>query len=221
MTSTRRSLLAAGATGTIALTAGCLDFVLGNGPLEFTAERVAPTDQALADTEYAEQTVEEKAMKRSEEVAGIERDFKASIWTSVYTKEVEYHGQKLEGSAFAAVSVPGMEVAGQSVNPLDDMSNEQLLEEFLGRVDTEHGQIRDIRHEESFSLDILGDGRDVDTFVGKTELEGETVDIEITVASFDHEDDLLVLLGVLPKMLTEESANVEVLMESVEHPVEN
>lgn len=220
MTHSRRSLLAAGATGTIALTAGCLDFVLGNGPLEFTSDRVAPTDQALEDTGYSEETVEERTMERSEEIGGIERDFEASIWTSIYTKQVEYRGQKREGSAFAAVSIPGMEIAGKSVNPLDDMSNEELLERFLGQVNNEHGEISDISHDESFSLDILGDGRDVDTFVGQTDLEGETIDIEITISSFDHEDDLLVLLGVLPKMLTEESANVEILMESVEHPVE-
>lgn len=30
---------------------------------------------------------------------------------------------------------------------------------------------------------------------------------------------MLVLLGLLPKMLTEESATVEVLMESAEHPL--
>ncbi|QLG48347.1 DUF6517 family protein [Natrinema halophilum] len=219
MTLSRRSLLAAGATGTIALTAGCLGFVLGNEPLTFDSDRVAPTDEALGDAGYEEQSVKEDSIERSEEVAGIERDFKASFWRSVYTKKVEYMGQKREGAAFAAVSIPGMEVAGRSLNPLDDMSNERLLERFLNQIETDQGAIKNITHQDSFDLEILGGGRTVDTFLGESELEGETIDIEIKVTSFSHEGDMLVLLGLLPKMLTEESANVEVLMESAEHPV--
>ncbi|ELY64560.1 DUF6517 family protein [Natrinema versiforme] len=222
MTTSRRSLLAAGATGTIALTAGCLDFVLGNGPLEFDSDRVAPTDGALEETGYDEKEVTEETIDRTVELpAGIERDVEASIWTSVYSKQLEYRGQEREGSAFAAVSIPGMEVAGRSVNPLDDMSNEELLAEFLNQIDGERGEIRNIQHEESFELSILDGARETDVFIGESELAGEPIDIEIKITSFDHEDDLLVLLGTLPKMNTKESANVEVLMESVEHPVDS
>lgn len=221
MTPSRRSLLAAGATGTIALTAGCLGFVLGDEPLEFDADRVAPTDQKLDKTGYEENEVNEETIERTEEIGGVERDFKASLWTSIYTKTVEYGGQEREGSAFAAVSIPGMTVAGRSINPLAEMSNKELLEEFLSQLEGENGSIDDIHHDETFSLDIFGESRDVDAFTGESEMDGQTIDIEIKVASFDHEDDLLVLLGVYPKRLTEESANVEELMESAEHPVDS
>jgi hypothetical protein len=221
MTPSRRSFLAAGATGTLALTAGCLGFVLGNEPLTFEADRVAPTDGKLGETGYEEQTVTEETIERTEEIGGVERDFKASIWTSVYTKPIEYAGQEREGSAFAAVSIPSMTVAGRSVNPIAEMSNKELLEEFLSRISSENGNVNDIQHEETFSLEILGGSRDVDTFVGESEVDGQTIEIDIKLTSFDHEDDLLVLLGIYPKRLTEESANVEVLMESAEHPVGN
>lgn len=222
MNYSRRSLLAAGATGTIALTAGCLDVVLGNGPLTFDADRVAPTDGALEDTGYNERDVGEETLNRTVELpGGIEREVQASIWRSIYTKKVEYMGQKREGAAFAAVSIPGMEVAGKSFNPLDDMSTKELLERFLSHANSQHGEIENIRHEQSFDLEILGEARTVETFVGEAELEGETIEIELKLTSFDHEGDMPVLLGVYPKMLTEESANVEVLMESVEHPVES
>lgn len=222
MSYSRRSLLAAGATGTIALTAGCLDAVLGNGPLEFNADRAAPTDQTLDDTGYSKRDVGEETINRTVELpGGIERDVQASIWRSIYTKKVEYRGQKREGAAFAAVSIPGMEVGGKSFNPIDDMSTKELLERFLDQASSEHGEIDNIQHEESFDLGILGDARTVETFVGEADVNGETIEIEIKVTSFDHADDVLVLLGVLPRMLTEESANVEVLMESVEHPVDS
>ncbi|MBZ6496613.1 DUF6517 family protein [Natrinema longum] len=221
MTLSRRSVLATGAAGTLTLTAGCLGFVLGNEPLEFDADQAAPADGALENTGYSEETATQETLERTEEIGGVERDFEASIWTSTYLKTVDYGGQTRDGSAFAAVSVPGMEVVGQSVNPLDEMSNKELLEQFLSEVDGEHGDVRDIQHENSFSLEILDDSRDVDTFVGTTDLEGESIDVEIKITSFDHESDLLVLLGVFPETLTEESANVELLMESAEHPVEN
>ncbi|QLK26492.1 DUF6517 family protein [Natrinema zhouii] len=222
MTISRRSLLAAGATGTLALTAGCIDVVLGNGPLEFDSDRVAPTDGALEAAGYEESGVNNDAIERTVELpGGVERDVRAGIWRSVYTKAVDYLGGTHEGAAFAAVSIPGMTVAGRSLNPLDDMSNKELLERFLSEVPSDNGDIRNIRHDESFGLDILGDGREVDLFVGESDLEGETVDIEIKLTSFDHDGDLLVILGTYPRMLTAESANVEELMESVEHPVES
>ncbi|MFA9417407.1 DUF6517 family protein [Natrinema sp. HArc-T2] len=220
MTLSRRSLLAAGATGTLAMTAGCIDFVLGNGPLEFDSDRVAPSDDALTETGYQEKDATEETIERTIELpGGVEREIRAAIWRSVYTKEVEYAGQTNEGAAFAAISIPGMQVAGRSLNPLDELSNKELLERFLEQVPNENGGISNITHTDSFGLDILGDGRKVDVFAGESQFEGETIDIELKLTSFDHEGDLLVLLGTYPKMLTAESANAEQLMESVTHPL--
>lgn len=212
-------MLAAGATGALALSAGCLGFVLGNEPLEFAAERVAPTDNALEDTGYGEQEIGEETIERSVELpGGVERDVRATVRNSTYSKAVEYRGRRQEGAVFAAVSIPSMTIAGRSLNPLSDMSNRELLGEFMSQVDGDGGEVRNVSHEESFALQILGDGRTVDAFVGESDLEGEPIEVEITMTSFEHEDDLIVLLGSLPRALTEESANVEVLMESVEHP---
>ncbi|OLZ40895.1 hypothetical protein A6E15_07775 [Natrinema saccharevitans] len=219
MTLSRRSLLAAGATGTIALTAGCIDVVLGNEPLAFDSDAVRPTDDALEETGYAEDDISERTIDRSVELpGGVERRVEASISTAVYSKAVEYQGEERDGAAFAAVSIPGMEVAGRSLNPIDDLSNEELIDRFLGGFEGGQGDISDIQHQETFGLDILGDGREVDAFLGESELGGEPIDVEIKLTSFDHEGDLLVLLGTYPKLLTEESANAEVLLESVEHP---
>lgn len=219
-TRSRRSLLAAGATGTLALTAGCLDFALGNGPLEFSGDRVAPSDGALEETEYTEESVEERSIEKSAEVGlSIEREFKAGIWQSTYVKDVSILGGEREAALFTTLSIPAVEVAGRSFNPLEDLSNGELVERLLGEVDSEAGQIEGIEHEESFGLDVLGDGRDVDTFIGQSTYDGEEIDVELTLTSFVHEDDLLVLLGTHPEVLAEESANVEVLLESAEHPV--
>ncbi|WP_265111753.1 DUF6517 family protein [Halosolutus halophilus] len=220
MTTSRRAFLAAGAVGGLSLTAGCLDFVRGTEPLEFHADRVAPTQSTLDDTDYEEREVREEAIDESVDV-GVEREVSASVWLSTYTKTVGYKGQQMEASLFAAISIPSMEVAGRSLNPLDDMTNEELLDEFLGEMDGEHGQVEDVEHDESFTLEVLDETRDVDVFVGETEIYGERVDVELRMTSFDHEGDILVLLGSYPEMLADEGPAVEELMESVEHPVSN
>ncbi|GAB3674832.1 DUF6517 family protein [Halopiger thermotolerans] len=219
MPTTRRSLLAAGTTGTIALTAGCLDVVLGNGPLEFQADRAAPTDAALEETGYEETRVEEQSIDETVQVGNVERDVSASMWLSLYSKARDLQGETIDASVFAAVSIPAIEVAGRSFNPIEGMSNEELLEEVMNRAGDDFSSVGNVSHEESFGLDILGDGREVDVFSGETEFNGRTVEVEISLTSFSHEGDLLILVGSHPKPFAEESANVEVLMESVEHPV--
>lgn len=163
----------------VAAVAGCLGFVPGNKPLTFHADRVSPTDQALSETGYGEQSVKEDVIERSGGVAGTERDFEASFWRSIYTKRVEYRGQEREGAAFAAVSIPEMEVAGQSLNPLDGTANKELLDRFTNQVQTDQGAINDVTHQESFDLEILGAARTVDSFIGDSVLEGEPIEIEL------------------------------------------
>ncbi|WP_137291713.1 DUF6517 family protein [Natronorubrum halophilum] len=218
MTYSRRTVLAAGATGVLALTAGCLDFALGNGPLELESERVAPTTTALEETGYEEHEVTQETIEETVDV-GVERDVHASVWSSVYSKRVEQLGRERDGAFFAAVSIPDFSILGRSFNPITEMSNEELLDEFTDQLDGDQSGIDNITHQETISFEILGDEREVEVFEGESEIAGEPVDIEIKLASFSHEDDLIVLLGSYPAPLAEESANVEVLMESVEHPV--
>lgn len=218
MSSSRRAILATGVTGSIALSAGCLDFVTGDGPLEFSSDRVAPTDSALEETGFEEMGVEEETFGESVE-AGVEREVKANFWLSSYAKALEIRGQSEDATAFVAVSTPNMSVAGRSLNPIDEMDSEELLDEFRGQIENGEADIRDIQHEETFSVSILGESRDVDLLRGQTEYQSETINIELVVASFAHEGDYLVLAGMYPEMFQDEGVNVEVLLESVEHPV--
>lgn len=224
METSRRAYLAAGATGGLALTAGCLDFVLGGGPLELEAERVAPSDATLAETGYEEYEVEQQRLDERIDVV-VEREVRASIWSSIYSKGVEHGGHEFEGGFFAAISIPDFSVLGYSLNPIANMDNEELLEEFLEGLDGDYGSIDGVTHQESFGLEILGEGREVDVFEAEADLEidadtgDDLVEVEIPVTSFGHDDDVLVLLGTHPAPLAAESANAELLMESVDHPV--
>ncbi|MDJ1434451.1 DUF6517 family protein [Halostagnicola sp. A-GB9-2] len=218
MTSSRRAFLATGVTGAVALSAGCVDFVRGEGPLEFDAERVGPSDETLEETGFEELEIEEETFEETVEV-GVEREIRASLWISSYSKEVDIRGQSEDATAFVAVSIPDMSVAGRSFNPIDDMDSEELLDEFMDEMESDQADIDDIDHEETFSVSILGEGRDVDLLRGQTEYQDEQIDIDLVVSSFSHEDDYIVLVGTYPEMFQDEGDDVESLLESVEHPV--
>lgn len=215
---TRRAVLAAGATGVLALSSGCLGFVLGE-PLEFEASKALPTDAALAETGYEHH---DSGWERIEETVslGVEREIHASFWSAVYSKEVSIQGQRQEAAMFGAVSLPAMEIAGSVQNPLDDMDNREILDEVRGQIEGNYGSLRDIRHHERTVVSILGADRTVDVYTATTDLEDEEMELRLPVTMFGHEDDLLVLVGGYPRLLPDEGVNIEVLMESVEHPLE-
>lgn len=215
---TRRSFVAGGAVGALALTSGCLDFITGSEPLTFDARRAAPSDAAVNETGYAERDRSEENIEETIDV-GVERDIRATVHSTIYTKDVEIQGRRMEAAAFGVVSMPGMEVLGKSFNPLDDMSNREILEEVRPELERSVGELRDVRHEEERSLPILGESRTVDVFDAETTLEGREIELRILLVAVDHEDDTIVLLGGYPRMLPDEGANVEVLMESIEHPL--
>ncbi|AXR77959.1 DUF6517 family protein [Natrarchaeobaculum sulfurireducens] len=285
MPSSRRSVLAAGATGALTLTAGCFEFVTGDGPLEFEAARIGPTEAALEETGYELADVEEERFEETVEF-GVEREIHASFWYATYTKSptpddegaeellegdepapeetgeedeaddealLDEHGDELpsdeteadttddDGAAlgeldgasmddampfdsgdlgehtFVAVSTPGIEVAGRSLNPLEGLAADELLEELLDQSDQD---VEDVSHEESVTLEILGEDRDVDRFTGHAGPNGESPPISFTVTSFGHADDFIVLLGAHPEAFEAETEHVETLMTSVEHPLE-
>ncbi|MCU4924561.1 DUF6517 family protein [Halobacteria archaeon AArc-dxtr1] len=193
----RRTYLAAGGVGALGLTAGCLDFVLGDGPLSFEAEQAVPGEAALSETDFAEFEITEETMEDSVSAAGIERDVEASYWISAYIKEVEIEGEAEDISAFAAVSTPDVSVAGQSFNPVAEMDTDELLDEYGGEINSDR-DLSDAEYDRTETFSVLGEDRDVDVYVGEQEYEGETVTIDIYVTNFGHDDDYLAIIGVHP-----------------------
>ncbi len=212
----RRGFITAGATGVLALTAGCVGFVTGDEPLEFDAGRIVPSDATLEETGYQEQEAQFESFEETVDV-GVEREISASVWAATYAKDVEIQGHSEEAALFAAISMPAMDVLGRSFNPLAEMDREELLAEVLGEADAEGVSTDDVRHDETVSVSILGDTRDVDRFITTSEFQGQEIDLVILLAAFEHEGDFLVLLGGCPKQLPDEEVNLEKLLESVEH----
>ncbi|GAB3027688.1 DUF6517 family protein [Natronobiforma cellulositropha] len=215
----RRAILAGSVTGIVALSAGCLDLVRGN-PVEFEAAAVRPTDDALAETGYEEGEADWERIEETVEAAGVEREIHASIWAAIYGKEVAIAGVEREAAVFAAVSLPSMEILGRTMNPLEDMNNREVLEEVRGEIEGNYGGLRNVSHRETFGLEILDAERTVEAYDATTDVDGQEVEIVLLLSTFDHDDDILVLLGGYPRLLPDEGVDLETLLESVEHPLE-
>ena len=217
----RRTLLAATGTSAIALTAGCVDFALGNAPLEFSASHIAPSGNALGETEYVEDDAFEETFEEEIEI-GVTREVRASYWVSTYTKAVDVQSIDEDGALFGAVSMPKVDILGASFNPLMELSNEELLEELGDELEGGYSDLADLTHVETISSEgeILGEDRPIDVFEGSADFDGEVIDVDLLVTTLGHDDDYLILLGGYPQLFPDERDNVRLLMRSVEHPLD-
>lgn len=215
---TRRSFIAGGLTGGLALTSGCLGFVTGSEPLEFESTPAGVPDAALRETGYSFYERDKRLVEESVEF-GVERDIEATFYTIVYTKEVAVQGTTMEAAAFAVVSMPAMEVLGENRNPVTDMNSREVIDEAKNNFESEYGDIRRITREDTRQVPIFGRPRAVDVYSGVAEVDGEAVEILIHIAVVEKGEDLIILFGGHPRQLPEEELNVERLMESVQHPL--
>ena len=215
----RRSFLAAGATGVLAASAGCLGAVLGTEPIELTASRAAPSTAALESTGYDEPQSNEEHLEETIDV-GVSREVRASYWVVACSKDVDLDGlESPDGAFFVALSMPGIDILGRSFNPLEEVGNEELIDELLTQSGDDDG-VEQVEPAGSVSRPILGEDRDVEHFEAISDVEEEAVELELSITSFAHEDDLLVLLGGHPAALEGEANELATLFESVEHPLE-
>lgn len=213
----RRTALAAGCTGLVSATAGCIGFVLGDESLEYIAEPIVPSEPALDRTGY--ELDEQGWLGFGEEIG--DRDIGAAAWSAAYTNEITIQGQSQEAAIFACLSMPKIEVAGSPINPFAEMTPRELLEEFGDEVDSEFDAISEPDPtDESFSLPILGDQQTVEEFVSETTLQGERLELYLWITTFVHREDVIIVFGGFPRELADEGVLIEDLMESVEHPPE-
>lgn len=212
----RRRALALGVAGMGAL-AGCstASELAGDGPIKRTAAPAALSESAISETEYQEEEQREQRFERT--VQG--RTIIASNQITLYAKAVD---QLARGSLFGVVSTPGFTIAGQTLNPVGQMSNEDLLE----FVSNEFGGISDVSKESTFESNVLGSKTEISKFGATRELGNQNVDMYIYAGKALNErndegkKDLVLGAGGYPKAFDDtESETIEGFFEEIEHPV--
>lgn len=216
----RDSIPAAKPTITILLlvclltTSGCLDFLTGEEPYSVESEPINVSNDALSSTGYELTRNESPTFNTSVSVADQKRSVKATSHMREYERNTDLVSADVAVTRFVVLSTPKAEVAGQSMNPIGDRSNSQLIEELLKSYDG----VDSPEFENNRTASALGEERTVSTYTATAQIvEGISVPVTINVASFAHEDDYITVIAVYPDDL-EEQQRVDQLLSGLEHP---
>ncbi|KPN31633.1 hypothetical protein SY89_02382 [Halolamina pelagica] len=187
----------------IAGLAGC------SGSTSFSAE-YAVTD--TGETGYEQTDQREPTMTRT--FAG--QDVEITNTVTEYRKEIDLG---MFGSSdigvFAAFTSPQVNVAGQTFNPISNMSNKELAQRFQQRFDG----MSDVSRESEEEVDVLGSSRTVTKLSATVTVDGNEVPVFLLIANFNHESDVVVPMGIFPQEREdEEGPNIRQLMANLTHP---
>lgn len=217
----RRFLATAAAVSIPAATAGCLGGE--DGSYEFDADPARIPADARDDAGYEGSEPEEFIIERDVEAAGVSAHVTASTWTATYTNPDRQ-------ATLAVASTPNATVAGQSVNPLVQAGDAELIRRLLERASEEGAdvEVNDFEEQETETRPILGTETEVTTFRATVSADNgasgggsdgsstEDVPVQLHLATVQHEEDVIVLVGVHP-VPVDERETVLSLMENTEH----
>jgi len=205
-------ILVSVAVALLVVTSGCVGLLTGD-TVEFTAADASVSDNVLESTGYDLQNASSQNVTRNVSVAGQERTIRVENKFRDYSKGVDFGPLgEFETARFTLLSTPGATVAGQTLNPAADWSNERIADQIANR----NGDVGDLQRENNRTTQSLGETRTVTEFSGTSTLAGQDVDMVIHVASFEHEGDVIVAVGAHPERI-DETDNVDTLLGGIEH----
>lgn len=199
----------------VLVASGCLGVITGSEPLVLTAEEAGVSDAALGETEFEHQETRTAWINRTVERAGQEREVRVRNYVSSYRRPVAV--DPTEGvtfGAFIVASTPRASVAGQSFNPIGQMSHERMMEQFVGQA----ANVRDVQREDSRTLTILGSDAEVTRFSGVVEQSGREVPVYVEVTRVTDGEDFVVGVGLYTRETADEvRPGITTLLEGIEH----
>lgn len=216
----RREFLSLALTGGAVTTAGCMNEMI-EGATTFSAVPAIVDPDALEAAGYDERRTDWEVEEREFHNQTVE----VRNHLSEYRRTIDLPvAESLEAGVFAVIASPEVGVAGEDVNPLEELEDDEIAE----RVQEGYDDLTIGEAVERRSVDSLRSA-DVTTYEGEaTFLEaGEAGDLELSVfvdvSSFKHEDDHLVAVGLYPDegeiAITDERDRVTTLLEGLERDI--
>lgn len=197
----------------LTVTAGC-GFITGQSALTFSASPTTVPDGAQSETGYTEVTVEEQTVTRTFSAADQSREVEVTNQLAQYERQVDLGPLGSQRAAvFVTLTSPEVEVAGQTFNPISEMSNREILAEFESQYDG----ISVGDRVGSQSVAVLGGSATVEKFEGSATLAGTQVDTYVHAMKVKDGDDYVVAVAIYPQQLPGEEENVVTLLEALEH----
>ena len=194
--------------------AGCLDFILGDGPAEFSAGPARVRQDVLDETGYQLDDRSSIDIEREFEVGDQSREVVITNSRANYDKAVSAGPlDDVRAAVFSVLTTRRASVLGREFNPVAEMSPRRLLE----LVQERHGGLDDLEHEAETEVSVAGETATQEVFSGTSSIEGVTVDVRVHVTeAVELGDDLAVTIGVYPEFVPEEEDNIHTLMDAVE-----
>ncbi len=215
----RRQFVAAAAVGAAGAFAGCVSDILDD-ITTFEASPIRVSPDAADDAGYEYRGTEERVEER--EFGGENVETTSYISQYVRTIDVPFAGlsSEVDAGVFALVSTPQVAVAGESFNPVGDMSEAELAEYVQEEYD--ELEIDSNVGGRAIEAEDLESTISLETYDGTATLQGETgVDVYVDIARLSYDEDHLVVIGVYPDdddiPLDDERERVDTLIAGIEH----
>jgi len=208
----RRTVLAS-LPGTLLL-GGCTD-ILTQERTTFEAERAVVSESARSDTDYRE--VNRAAPESEREFAG-----KSIIVINKITEYARTMDLPLAGGGqlgrFSVLASPEVTVAGEVLNPIADMDNDELAM----TVQEQYESIENVQKIDDRQAQLLGVSTKVSRYRADAETEGESAEVHLHVAKgeserSDGDTDFIIPVGVNPSDI-DERERIDRLISGVRHP---
>ncbi|WP_277553350.1 DUF6517 family protein [Halobaculum limi] len=210
-----RSATGALALGGLTATSGCLSAITGSGALEFSASVASVPDSTLESTGFQEYRVEPLPVTREFTVAGETREVKVTNQLAQYDKAAELAGERLRAAMFVVLSTPAVEIAGQTLNPVGELSTRELARRMLTRYDG----ISNLQSDGEETVQVLGTDTTVGLFTADATIsEGVTTTVRLHVSeAVQAGGDFVVTIGAYPTLLSGQADDVRTMMGAVTH----
>ena len=209
-----RRQLAAALLVVLLVSSGCIGFLTGSSALTFEADDVRVSEQALSDTGYEESRDTTQEITRTFTAAGESRNVTVTNHVAEYQRSVSLLGTSQPYARATVISSPEVEVAGQTFNPLADLSNRDLAQQLQSEYET----VQNVRFEENRTVTVLGDEVTVSKFSAEATTEGgQSVDVYVHVTKTRDGDDFVVGVAVYPQALDDEQESVDTLLAGIQH----
>ena len=210
-----RRQLAAALLVVLMVSSGCVGFITGSSALTFAAADVSVAEQARSDTGYEETRDVENNVTRAFGAAGQSRNVTVTNQVAEYQRSVSLPVVGSQPfSRFTVVSSPEVEVAGQTFNPLGDLSNRELAQ----RLQQQYSTVENLQFVENSTTTVLGSETTVSKFSAEAATEsGQRFDVYVDLTKTRDGEDFVVAVAVYPQRLDGEGARVDTMLGGVEH----
>lgn len=182
--------------------------------LSFEATPATVAQAGLSGTAYKLERERSPTVTREVSVAGQSKTVSATNHLKTYRKSVALgSAEEHKAAVFALVSTPQVTVLGQTLNPINDLSNSELL----ARLETEFDTLEIGAKINSTTVSTLGERVDVEKYNGRAAIQGFSGEFYGHFARFSHGNDIIVAAGGYPQQVPGEARSMYELISSIRH----